>query len=93
MCNSMLAEDISPNSRTSRLTQAKLAAIDLIESLPDDRIGVIAFAGTAFMQAPMTPDHNAVIETIDQLNTFVIARGGTNIVCDFPLAGPASVSR
>lgn len=83
---SMLAEDISPNSRTSRLTQAKLAAIDLIKELPDDRIGLIAFAGSAFMQAPMTPDHSAVIETVEQLNTFVIERGGTNLAAAIDLA-------
>ena len=83
---SMLAEDISPNSRTSRLTQAKLAAIDLIEQLPEDRIGLIAFAGSAFMQAPMTPDHAAVIETVKQLNTFVIERGGTNLTAAIDLA-------
>ncbi|MGI9240964.1 MAG: VWA domain-containing protein [Verrucomicrobiales bacterium] len=83
---SMLAEDISPNSRTSRLTQAKLAAIDLIAELPDDRIGLIAFAGSAFMQAPMTPDHSAVVETIEQLNTFVIERGGTNLAAAIDLA-------
>ena len=83
---SMLAEDISPNSNTSRLTQAQLAAIDLIEALPDDRIGLIAFAGTAFMQAPLTQDHNAVVETITQLNTYVIQRGGTKLSAAIDLA-------
>jgi len=72
---SMLAEDIPPN----RLGQAKLAAADLINELPEDRIGLIVFAGTAYMQAPLTPDHDALIETIDQLDTYVIRRGGTNL--------------
>ena len=82
---SMLAE-VSKDSKTDRLTQAKLAAIDLVESLPEDRIGLIAFAGTAFMQAPMTPDHGAVIETINQLNTFVVERGGTKLSSAIDLA-------
>ncbi len=73
--NSMLAEDLQPN----RLTRAKLAAQDLVRNLPADRIGLIAFAGKAFAQAPLTVDHEAVLESIDQLDTEVIARGGTNL--------------
>ena len=53
---SMLADDMTPN----RLTRAKLAALDLIEKLPGERIGLIAFAGRAFLQAPLTTDHDAV---------------------------------
>lgn len=71
----MLANDLEPN----RLIRAKLAAQDLIEALPSDRIGLIAFAGSCFLQAPLTIDHEAVIETIQQLDTDVIPRGGTNI--------------
>ena len=73
--NSMLAEDLQPN----RLTRAKLAAQDLVRNLPTDRIGLIAFAGKAFAQAPLTVDHEAVLESIDQLDTEVISRGGTNL--------------
>src|SRR4051794_31788871 len=43
---SMLTEDVKPN----RLTRAKLAAQDLLEKLPGDRVGLIAFAGRAFLQ-------------------------------------------
>jgi len=57
---SMLAEDIQPD----RLTRAKLLAQDLVRTLPADRIGVIAFAGKAFIQAPLTVDHDAVLETL-----------------------------
>ncbi|MEM1296881.1 MAG: VWA domain-containing protein [Verrucomicrobiota bacterium] len=74
--NSMLAEDLQPN----RLTRAKLAAQDLVRNLPTDRIGLIAFAGRAFAQAPLTVDHEAVLESIDQMDTEVISRGGTNLV-------------
>jgi len=75
---SMLAEDLQPN----RLTRARLLAQDLVRNLPADRIGVIAFAGKAFMQAPLTVDHDAVLETLAQLDVEIIPRGGTN------LAGP-----
>jgi len=72
---SMLADDISPN----RLERAKLAAHDLIDGLEGIRVGLIAFAGTAFMQAPLTLDHGAVIDCINDLDTNIIPRGGTNI--------------
>lgn len=72
---SMLSDDIAPN----RLDRAKLAAQDIILSLPDDRIGLIAFAGKPFLQAPLTVDHEAILEAIEQLDTEVIPRGGTNL--------------
>ena len=49
---SMLAEDIAPN----RLARAKLAALDLARQAKSDRIGLVAFAGTAFLQCPLTID-------------------------------------
>jgi len=61
---SMLADDMSPN----RLTRAKLAAQDLLEKLPGDRVGLVAFAGRAFLQAPLTTDHEAVRESIQALD-------------------------
>ncbi len=72
---SMLATDLIPN----RLERAKLAARDIVEGLGEDRIGLIAFAGKSFMQAPLTTDHQAVIESIEQLDTEIIPRGGTNL--------------
>lgn len=72
---SMLATDLLPN----RIVRAKLAAKDIIAALPEDRIGLIAFAGRAFLQAPLTVDHDAVGEAIDQLDTDIIPRGGTNL--------------
>ena len=50
---SMLTEDVRPN----RLEQAKFAVQDLLEKLRGDRIGLIAFAGTAFVQCPLTVDY------------------------------------
>jgi Ca-activated chloride channel family protein len=79
---SMMSDDLPPN----RLERAKLAAKDIILSLPDDRIGLIAFAGKAFLQAPLTVDHEAVLESIDQLDTEIIPRGGTNLSAAVTLA-------
>jgi Ca-activated chloride channel homolog len=72
---SMLAADVSP----SRLGRAKLVAEDLIGALPGERIGLVAFAGEAEVQAPLTVDHETVIDTINHLDTNSIARGGTDI--------------
>ena len=72
---SMLADDIQP----SRLERAKLAAQDLVNRLDGYRVGLIAYAGTAFLQAPLTLDHGAVIDCIRELDTNIIPRGGTNI--------------
>ncbi len=72
---SMLADDMSPN----RLTRAKLAALDLLEKLPGDRVGLIAFAGRAFLQAPLTTDHDAVRESIQSLDHTTIPRGGSSL--------------
>lgn len=79
---SMLANDLTPN----RLSRAKLAAMDIVRSLPKDRIGLIAFAGRPFLQAPLTVDHEAILESIDQLDTEIIPRGGTNLSASVELA-------
>ena len=72
---SMLATDVSPN----RLGRAKLVAEDLIAALPEERIGILAFAGEAEVQAPLTVDHETVIDAIVHLDTNTISRGGTDI--------------
>ncbi len=72
---SMDADDVKP----TRLERVKLAIRDLVDKFPGDRIGVIAFAGEAFVQSPMTLDHSALLETVSALDTSTIAYGGTNI--------------
>jgi Ca-activated chloride channel family protein len=72
---SMLADDLKP----SRLGRAKLAAQDLIGELRGDRVGIIAFAGTAFLQAPLTIDYGAVLNSLKELDTEVIPQGGSNL--------------
>jgi Ca-activated chloride channel family protein len=72
---SMLSNDVQPN----RLERVKLAAQDLVNQLQGDRAGLIAFAGRAFLQAPLTIDYEAEIESINDLDTKTIPEGGTNI--------------
>lgn len=72
---SMLADDVTPN----RLMRAKLAAQDIVLTLQGHRVGLIAFAGRGYLQAPLTTDHDAVIESIQALDTNTIPRGGTMI--------------
>src|SRR5467141_4012738 len=70
---SMLAEDVQPN----RLTRAKLAALDLRKLAKADRMGLVAFAGTAFLQCPLSADDEAFRQSIDELNVNIIPQGGT----------------
>jgi Ca-activated chloride channel family protein len=72
---SMLSTDVQPD----RLSRARFAAQDLIDSLTGDRAGLIAFAGTAFVEAPLTIDYAAVENSLNALDTDTIPRGGTNI--------------
>jgi Ca-activated chloride channel family protein len=72
---SMLATDLQPN----RLTRAKLAAQDLLGLLDGDRVGLIAFAGSSFLQAPLTADFTAVREALEEIDTEIIPHGGTNL--------------
>jgi Ca-activated chloride channel family protein len=72
---SMLAEDVKPN----RLERSKLAVKDLIKKLRGDRIGLIAFAGSAFTQCPLTVDYNGFMLSLDALDVNIIPKGGTSI--------------
>ncbi len=72
---SMLASDQSPN----RIERAKLAVQDLMNLAKSDRLGLIAFSGTAFLQCPLTIDRNAFMQSVNSLNTEIISQGGTAI--------------
>ena len=82
---SMLAQDVAP----SRLERAKFAALDLVGETGGDRLGLIAFAGQAFLQAPLTPDHDAVAETIRSLDTENIGQGGSDLASAIEAAAEA----
>ena len=72
---SMLATDVAP----TRLQRAKLLVEDLVSELGGDRLGLVAFAGSAFLQAPLTLDHGAVLAAVDELDTDLIPKGGSNL--------------
>jgi len=72
---SMLTPDVKPN----RLERAKLAIDDFVSRLNGDAVGLVAFAGTAFLQSPITLDYGAFHESLAALDTHIIPRGGTDI--------------
>lgn len=72
---SMLSHDIVP----SRLDRAKRAAMDLLQLLQGERIGLIAFAGRAYIQCPLTHDYDAMRLFINELDPRVVPVGGTRV--------------
>jgi len=72
---SMLADDIKPN----RLERAKQSVARLIDKLSNDRIGIVVFAGRAYLQMPLTGDHGAAKMYLSSANTDVVPTQGTVI--------------
>ena len=72
---SMLAEDIKPN----RLAKAKHEVASLIDRLEGDRVGLVAFAGKAFTQCPLTLDYSAAKMFLDAMSPDIIPVPGTAI--------------
>jgi len=72
---SMLATDIAPN----RLERAKLAALELMQDAKADRLGLVAFAGDAFLECPLTIDDTAFQQSVQALDVNSIPQGGTAI--------------
>jgi Ca-activated chloride channel family protein len=72
---SMLATDIAPN----RLTRARLAALELMQKAGTDRMGLVAFAGDAFLECPLTIDNTAFQQCVQALDVNTIPQGGTAI--------------
>ena len=72
---SMLAADIAPN----RLARAKLAALGLLQESKSDRFGLIAFAGSAFLECPLTIDEGAFRQSVEALDVNSISEGGTSL--------------
>ena len=72
---SMLSEDIQP----SRLEHAKWLLRQLVNDSNGDRFGLVAFAGNAFLECPMTTDKTSFIQYVDELSTSSIPLGGTNL--------------
>ena len=74
---SMLAEDVKPN----RLERSKLAILDMLKSLHGDRVGLIAFAGSAFIQCPLTSDYTGFLLSLNDIDVNTIPKGGTSVSC------------
>lgn len=72
---SMLAEDLAPN----RLEAAKAVAAEFVGNRPNDRIGLVIFAGEAYTQAPLTLDHSIIQTLLGELTTEMIGAQGTAI--------------
>jgi Ca-activated chloride channel family protein len=70
---SMLATDVAPN----RLRRAQLAALDLKRLARSDRLGLVAFAGSAFLQCPLTLDDEAFRQSVEALDVNIIPQGGS----------------
>jgi len=72
---SMLAEDVAPN----RLERARLEIMRIIQRLEGDRIGLVAFAGNAFVQSPLTIDYGAATLFLNAMDPGLIPVQGTNL--------------
>ncbi len=72
---SMLAQDIKP----SRLEHAKREILSLVDELKGDRIGLIAFAGDAFIQCPLTTDYSAIKMFLNYIDPSIMPTPGTDI--------------
>ncbi len=82
---SMLAEDIAPD----RLERAKLAALDLMQRAKTDRLGLVAFAGDAFLECPLTFDNTAFQQCVQNLNVNTLPLGGTSLAAAIQTAQAA----
>jgi Ca-activated chloride channel family protein len=75
--NSMNVKDI--NAEDSRLTISKRAVIQLINTLQGERLGICIFAGTSFVQLPLTNDYDAAKMLVNEIESDMISKQGTNL--------------
>lgn len=86
---SMLAEDMKP----SRIERAKQEVIGLLSRMKGDRVGLVAFAGSAFVQCPLTLDYSAAQMFVDVLDVDLIPNPGTNLREAISVATSAFVTK
>lgn len=79
---SMLAQDVAP----SRIEQAKNVINHLIDGLQGDRIGLIPYASSAYVQMPLTDDYTLAKMFVDVIDTEMVSGGGTNVAEAIQLA-------
>lgn len=82
LSKSMTAEDIKPN----RFERAKIVTLELVNSLQGDRVGLILFAGDAFVLCPLTTDYDAVITFINSLDSQTAVASGTYLFAPLEIA-------
>lgn len=80
--NSMLAEDVTP----SRLDRTKMMVENLVDNFTDDKIGLIVFAGDAFVQLPITSDYVSAKMFLSDIHPSLIATQGTDIATAINMA-------
>lgn len=80
--NSMLAEDVAP----SRLDRTKMMVENLVDNFTDDKIGLIVFAGDAFVQLPITSDYVSAKMFLSDIYPSLIATQGTDIATAINMA-------
>ncbi len=80
--NSMLAEDVAP----SRLDRAKMMVENLVDHFSNDKIGLIVFAGDAFVQLPITSDYVSAKMFLSSISPSMIANQGTDIAAAINMA-------
>ena len=83
LSRSMMAEDMDGKTR---LAAAKTAIENLLDRIGADRVGLVAFAGEAFLAAPITQDHAAVRRNLDALDTNAVAKPGSDMAKAIKLA-------
>jgi len=74
LSRSMLAQDVKP----SRLDRSKLLITSLLDGLKGERVGLVLFAGTAFLQSPLSADYEILREFLPAMNPDYLPEGGTN---------------
>lgn len=72
---SMLARDVDPD----RLERGRLFVRRLLRELPGDRLGLVAFAGRAYVLSPLTVDHSALQLYLDALDPEIVSQGGSSL--------------
>lgn len=87
--NSMLAEDVRP----SRMEKAKMLFSNMVDEMKDDQVGIVVFAGDAFVQLPITNDYVSAKMFLDQIDPSMIRQQGTDIAAALKLARQSFTQR
>ncbi len=87
--NSMLAQDVRP----SRLDKAKMLFANMVDDMKNDQVGIVVFAGDAFVQLPITNDYVSAKMFLDQIDPSLISRQGTDIAAAINLCRQSFTQR